>query len=189
MRFIEYLTEERGGALFHAMSIENASTAIRTNSIRGYTGHRVWADNLRRERGDPNWEKHVWVKGISLTRDRLYAEKWGPIVFVFDYSKLSQRYKIIPLAWSQRNIKREREEFLILAKTDMQGDGPEVVRMLNNPQGTLAPLTEYTVGVYFSPKFSDLFLQPNGSPKKPNDDIERIITSSQYMGTGYENKF
>jgi len=147
--------------LYHGLSPVRAEEALKRNEIRGFTSHRSWEDGARRwDKTEPGWENHTWMKGVSLTRDRRFAEQWGAIVFVLDADKLRQHYKIDPLAWSPRNPKREKEEWVRLHKSDhISGDGPHIMQYLNDPIGSIKPLDRYLVSVYISPeqyKYDDM---------------------------------
>ncbi|MFA5489109.1 MAG: hypothetical protein WC284_07795 [Candidimonas sp.] len=124
MRFIE-LFESRDGHVYHAMDVDHAITALKRNRIEGRTFQRYWADGVRRKENDPLYKNSLLMKGISTTRDIRYVAEWKSVVFKFNLSKISQNYSVIPYAWNYHfdpkhnieiNHKREKEEFIILAK-------------------------------------------------------------------------
>jgi hypothetical protein len=126
---LQSLFERRLAELFHAAKLKYYEQQLKEDMITASVIHRWWKDGKRRERGQPGYEDHVWIKGISLTRDPGYAKRWSgeTIIYTLDQAKLAQRYKFLPIRWSSR-YRTEAEEFLWMDTSDISGDGPEPIR-------------------------------------------------------------
>jgi hypothetical protein len=85
MRFSEIINEGRDAPLYHGTSRQIALAIIMQGKVRARTEqklHKTWDDP---------------TLGVSLTRDlRVALEKFGPVVFQFDQTRLVQRMKVIP---------------------------------------------------------------------------------------------
>lgn len=102
-----YLTEGRGGYLYHATKFEQAAHIIRDNTVEAFTLQSI--DAKRGERyqravgrtGEPIYGYELTggreVHGVSLTRDYGFALSWkSDVILVFDQAKLAHNHKIIP---------------------------------------------------------------------------------------------
>lgn len=107
--------------LYHAVSCDNFSGMLATNSIRGYSTHRLHRNGTvpweRSYKKDGSYSKAYleseWHFGICLTRSRRFALGWNDVVLEFDRNALKSRYRIRPYNWSTSKLKAELEEFLI----------------------------------------------------------------------------
>lgn len=106
-------------SLWHAMSIENALSAINDGALTPHTSHRVWRDGVKRKDNHPEYEDSLWATGWSLTRDKNFALKWGPIILEFDKQEIKNNFKIMQISWNytipkiNTDHKKEREEFVL----------------------------------------------------------------------------
>lgn len=151
--------------IFHAIKSENAIKALEENELKGYSIQRTWQGGRRLKDDDPDYESSDFLRGISLTRDPEYANKWHDIIFVFDKEKLRTKYKMIPYNWGYSigrgyrqgsRAKREREEFLITGfsknvnANDEDQTNRNFMKMVSEPQGSIQPLDKYLIGFYIS---------------------------------------
>ena len=158
MKLEAILLERRMADLYHATKINYFKDQLEHDYITASTIHRWWKNGLRHERSngdgsynhgkasDKNskWKDHVWIKGISLTRDFNFAKRWGPIVYTLDQTALDARYKFLPMKWQSPKVKRfENEEFLWMHTSKISGDGPEPIQYADDGQVKLTNLHRY----------------------------------------------
>ena len=101
-----YLTEGRGGYLYHATRLEKAARIIRDNTVEAFTTQTIDAKRgkrIKRATGATGLPIYGYelkggsqVKGVSLTRNYDFAMSWSDIIFVFDQAKLNHNHKLIP---------------------------------------------------------------------------------------------
>jgi hypothetical protein len=158
----EKLGESSRADLYHAITTDLLISALEKNSLDTYTMQRVWPDGKRRKDDESDYMKSHYIKGISLTRDILYAKKWNECIIVFDQVKLLHKYKLMPYNWGYsigggynqgHRVKQEREEFLITtyirkALTNIQHG--KAYEKAGNPIG---PLDRFMKGFYISKEF------------------------------------
>ena len=186
MRFLD-LTEARQGVLWHGYKEpSNAITAIRNDEMIGTTTQRWWPEGKHYydDEGEV-YDKSYWMKGISFTRDRKYAQQWGAVVFALDYAAMSQRYRIMPFSWNKTirptdgwspHPKREREEFCVLEQEPNTFEDPDTGRLDVKPfmapsRKSLRPLRQYLRGIWVS----DMpFLQ--------NEDLQFLLDHPLFRG-------
>lgn len=163
MRLKDIILEGRDAVLWHGFKEPSyALTALHNNAMLGTSTQRWWPDDRhhRDDEGDV-YEQSYWMKGVSLTRDRHYAQQWGSVVFCLDQRKLSQNYRIVPFSWAKTfgtkdgwmpHYKREREEFVILERdpeTYVDNKGRRNTKAFMAPaKRKLEPLTRYLVGIW-----------------------------------------
>ena len=154
--------------LYHAIRDPKfALQALRNDKIEGRTTQRFWANGQRLKGDHPNYQNSFWLKGISTTRDRKFAENWGPVVLKLNKDLIARQYEIIPFNWGfanegDNNHKREREEFIVCAKAK---------KTYNDYQ---KEWIEYYNNLTKQEKFSDNYIrehdwfsQPEGKPLEP----------------------
>jgi hypothetical protein len=123
MRAQQLITEGRDAPLYHGVMHTHAISHLTNNRIEGRTTQRFWPDGRRLKDNHKEYKDSFWLKGVSLTRTKSYAQHWRDIVFELDQTKLSKKYKMIPFNWGYansrtrgQNYKRETEEFLVLGR-------------------------------------------------------------------------
>jgi hypothetical protein len=141
MRVEEILIEQRSADLYHASKLKYYKEQLNGDFITASTIHRFWRDGVRRERGDPKYDEHVWIKGISMTRSLNFSKKWGPIIYTLDQGALASRYKLLPIMWTKTRI--EDEEFLWMNTSIISGDGPAPIRYSDDGKVRLNNLHKY----------------------------------------------
>lgn len=171
MRFFEIIKETNDALLWHGIrDYSHAVTALRNNAMLGTTTQRWWPDDRHYtdDQGDL-YNNSYWMKGLSLTRDRKYAEAWGSVVFALDKTKIRQNFKVVPFSWQKTfapnrshpiHYKREREEFVILEKEPKTytipgdelppGHRPmlDMEEFLKPAERSLSPLNKFLVGIW-----------------------------------------
>jgi hypothetical protein len=169
MRLFDIINEGRDAVLWHGYKeAKHALSALRSNAMLGTSTQRWWPDD-KHHRDDEGevYHKSYWMKGISMTRDRLYAQSWGRVVFCLDQRLIAQNYKIIPFSWSKTfgisdytpHHKREREEYVILEREpdtylrDDPDDGTEPPRFdtkefMAPAKKRLEPLRKFLIGIW-----------------------------------------
>jgi len=188
MKYQEIL-ESSGSVLYHGVKkIKYAASALRNDAIPATSTQRFWKDGKRRKDNDPEYKSSFWMKGVSMTRDRLYAESWGDVVFIIDKTILSYKYKIIPFNWGfsiapphQNHHKREREEFVVVKstydtymKTDDEDDEKFFdMKRFMTPEGSVKPLSIMLKGIV-----ADSYLKT----KRNQEDIEYILNHKKFFG-------
>lgn len=181
------LNEIKSSYLFHSLRMSYAEHALKQNKLFGTVSHRFLPNgkplkNLQypghffmKYRNNPEtlkseypeiykdieeYESSIWIRGISLTRSRKFAEEWNSVVFVLDQEKLIQNYKIKPMNWlsSPYKYKKEQEEFLMMKKMNTELgnliDKEEEIKDSSSPYITL---DKYLISIYISPTDSDLY--------------------------------
>jgi hypothetical protein len=123
--------EGRDAPLWHGVKTSFVKTQLQENSISGHTMHRYWPDGKYLQDKTPGYQESFWMKGISTSRDMQYAANWAgsrSVVYKLDQRLIAQNYKMIPISWGAtiqghtKNLKKEREEFIVLNKTKQSFD-------------------------------------------------------------------
>lgn len=174
MKNIQEILDEAIGPnyVYRAVKFQFAPQELKSNKMVAYGGHRFFEGGKRMLRDDPKWEKHVWAKGISTTRNYKFAKHWGPVIYVLDLAKIKKNYRVVPMNWFTSKTKTEFEEFILTDISDLSGDGPEIVKYLETPSGSrneIKPLDRYLVNIHISKHFEDIFLD------NPSKDIQEIL--------------
>lgn len=170
--FLTDLFESNQQSLFHATKWEYYKDQLEHDMLTAAMIHRYWKDGRRHDRGQPNWEDHVWIKGLSLSRDIRFCLKWGNPIFELDKSLITTKYKILPVTWfsssinKSGSIRRESEEFLWMETSDLTGDGVEIVKYADNDKLKFKPLHKYCKSVIISEFFFKIL------PKDAKQELE-----------------
>lgn len=148
MKLIELSEAVGSNSLYHATKLPYCNDQLKHDELHAAMIHRFWKDGKRRERGEKGYEDHVWIKGLSLTRDLQFALKWGFLIYELDKTLLTQRYKLLPITWFSGRVsggskRREAEEYLWMETSKLSGDGREVIEYANNGKVRLKPLHKY----------------------------------------------
>lgn len=207
MRFSDIILEGRDASLWHGYrDIDHVIKALKNDEMLGTSTQRWWKDekHYTDDQGDV-YENSFWMKGISFTRDKKFAQNWGSVVFEIDQKKLSQNYKIIPFSWQKTfsrkegaykpHFKREREEFLILEKepnTFMFPDEDDFdkprfdVNAFKTPaKKSVKPLSRYLLGIWVDKSVEDIYTgrkYNNGGPEKKDERFEFLKQHSLFKG-------
>lgn len=174
------ILESKSADLYHATKINFYEDQLKGDYITASVIHRWWKDGSRHDRRNPDgshnvgseddknpkWKDHVWIKGISLTRDVNFAKKWGGIIFVLDQQKLDARYKFLPMRWSSMH-RNESEEFLWMHTSDISGDGPEPIRYAEDGKIKLTNLHKYVKKILVKKDFFKGFTKPKEHYMQP----------------------
>ena len=160
MRWSE-ITETRAGVLYHGYKDpEHFASAMERDSMLGTTTQRWWDDGGRLKDDHPDYDTSNWMKGLSLTRDPIFAMQWGRIIIAVDPAIIRQRHKIIPFNWgysipernggTDQDHKREREEFVVTHKGDQYRfpDGEMDHKRFRQPEGEVKGLSRYLRGIW-----------------------------------------
>jgi len=187
------LLEGRDASLWHGIQMKYAHEILSNMKIEGRTTQRYWPDGMRRREDDPDYEDSFWMKGISTTRDPLYASSWGSLVLELDQAAITRNYKIVPYSWGFHmkgaSTKREREEFIILSMTgksmkdyekisndSMQTDNPtSAMNLWYAPEGKALDLNKCLKGVYISDSTFEIY-------GEDNDEIQYIMKHPKFKG-------
>ena len=185
--FKQYFEKYSHANLYHGIKTEYAINALEKNALDAYSIQRYWADGKRKKDNEPGYKDSYFYRGISLTRDKQYANSWESVIFEFDQQKLKQKYKIIPYNWGysigvnfNQNIKREKEEFLIVSKTEKSyPNSKDFLKMLETPGGTIKPLDKYLTGIYINKTSYNIYTDNNNKIYEP---FEKIKNHTLYKG-------
>jgi len=136
MLVTELFEDVSSSKLYHATKLQYCKDQLQHDRVMAAMIHRFWKDGKRRERGDPGYDDHVWIKGLSLSRNLRFCLKWGILVFELDRELLKRKYKLLPITWFSQNTadpkgtyrRRESEEYLWIDTSNISGDGPEPVK-------------------------------------------------------------
>lgn len=120
--------------LYHSIPLEHVPNLLKNNRMYGMNCHRMWEDGrVLWDWEHPDYMKHRWVKGVNFSRNKHFAVNWHHLkprlVLTLDWWKLKTKYKFVQYTWFERHpksegiFKAEAEEFLVLEKTNKQGDG------------------------------------------------------------------
>lgn len=188
MRYHE-LVEGRDAPLYRGFSeLKYFAQAMRENRLVGSSSQRYWDDGRRRKDDEPDYRDSNWMKGLSFTRDKHFAMRWGGAVIAVDQSKIAQRNKIVPFNWgySIANIpgdkpqhhKREREEFVITHKGGTYED--DTLGFLA-PQGEIQNLSSFLLGIWLdidvaTQDYLQELLKEGGYP------VEKVIRHPAFQG-------
>lgn len=121
--------------LYHATNLESIIAILKGNILRADTEHLISDINPERRHEfrskDDYSERDDTISGVSLTRDKMFAENWSDVILVIDWNKLKQNYKIKQVSYygdDGSNNREESEEFVI---------------------GPIKNLDRYIAGIYF----------------------------------------
>jgi ribosomal protein S18 acetylase RimI-like enzyme len=124
-----------GPLLYHATNLDSVVHILSGNSLRADTEHLISDINpeLRHQMRDKNdyGDRDDTVSGVSLTRDKKFAEGWSDVILVIDWNKLKQNHKIKQVSYygdDAGSNREESEEFVI---------------------GSIKNLDRYIAGIYF----------------------------------------
>ena len=165
---LEKLLESKSASLYHAVPHKYILDQLANDRIIAATIHRNWKDGLRYSREDKNYDKHVWIKGLSLSRDINFCLSWNPYIYELDQEKLCHNYKLLTINWLSKS-RREAEEFLWMDTSNISGDGAEVVRYSENGKAKLNNLHKYLKKIIISKK---RYIKGSVSFEKTIDDIK-----------------
>ena len=123
------LMEAREAPLFHGLHAHYAITAFMRDRLEGKTEHS--SRNLMVDGG----EKPYAVRGLCLSKSFKVSSEFGSVIFEFDQSKLSSRFRIIPVSdmffagrgHADGSGGHEAEEFLV---------------------GNISPLSKYLIAIH-----------------------------------------
>ena len=151
-----FITEGYSRApLYHSLKYEYVMTALKNDRLACHSSQRIWPGGKRLKDDEPGYEDSWYLRGLSLTRDKYYAQGWNSVVFEFDQEKLSDRYKLLPYNWGYHigggyrqdlRAKREREEFLIMKIVKEPKGADEFIDMQLEPAAYLKPRSHYLIG-------------------------------------------
>lgn len=163
MRFYEIINERvREGYLYHGTSLRNASVILKDDEFAPKTEHLP-----SKHRGAPFPRKNV--SGVSLTRDIRLAEKFGPVVFALDRTKLATRYKIEPMDYY--GFSPEPELVGLGRRQDRYAEAEEFV------VGSISPAHLYIASFWLTPAAMRSFALPEFSGIK-----EFLLNHPLYKG-------
>jgi len=184
----QFVSELGIAPLYHAIKSENAILALKEDKLGGYSIQRFWPDGKRLKDDNPEYNTSNFMRGISVTRDIEYANKWNDVIFVFDPNKIKTKYKVIPYNWGYSigkgyiqgsKMKREREEFIITGynypkySDDDNKNNKKFIKMTSKPEGYIEPLNKYLLGFFISERFE----------KYINEDYKKYLQSHEkYLG-------
>lgn len=178
----QIINENNRASLYHGLKNEYALKAIDNNKLDAYTFQRFWADGKRRKDDDPEYAKSYYYRGLSLTRDINYAANWNNVIFEFDQNILKTKYKLIPYNWGYSigggykqgaNVKREREEFLIVSYVKKVLTNQQIIKMLETPGGAVEPLDKFLSGIYISKRSYDIYTDNDNKIYEPFEKIKQ----------------
>lgn len=204
MRITDITEAVSDSLLYHAVKIEYAVKQLDNDRIEGRSHQRVWPDGVRRKEDDEHYEDHWLLKGISTTRDFSYATGWGGVIYILDRDRLAHNYKIVPYNWGfhigggyqQKDIKREREEFVVfnvLKKSfddltrewekynKQRNEKPDEFEFISQhdymtmPSGELKPLSRYLRGVMLADYMIEIYGEDDPM-------IKAILSHPKYKG-------
>lgn len=194
MRITDITEAVSDSLLYHAVKIEYAVNQLANDKIEGYSSQRVWPDGVRRKEDDEHYEDHWLLKGISTTRDFSFAKGFNGVVYILDRDAIAHNFKIVPYNWgfhigggyAQKDIKREREEFIVfntlkksfdelkrewqqyIEKHDENPDEFEFVNQFDfmfKPSGVMKPLSRYLRGVMIADYIVEIYGEDNNMVK------------------------
>jgi hypothetical protein len=187
--------------LYHSLKEDRAIKSLKENKLGGYSMQRYWKGGKRYKDDHPEYEKSIWMRGISTSRDIEYCAKWNNIIFVFDQSKLKTKYKVVPYNWGfsigngykqGSRMKREREEFIITGFSDINDieykdkylDEKEISdikfkKMIEETNGYIVPLDKYLLGFFISSRFEEFINK---------EDRNFFESHKKYLGIYNEHK-
>jgi hypothetical protein len=159
------------GNLYHGINMKYVKNILENNKMPYHTVQRYWPDgkhNARKKDDMEGYNESHYYAGLSLTRDIDYAKNWSDVIFVFDKNSLINKYKLLPINWGhsigngykQKDIKREREEFLICKKLKPMSN-KELANNRNTPYGYIENISKYLKGFYLIQEVIDIFGEDN----------------------------
>lgn len=161
-------TMNSGQLAYHATSLESISNILSSNALRSDTEHLKTDLYPELKRNEPLNQQTI--SGVSLTRDKLFAEAWSDVILVIDLGKLKQTYKIKQVAFygdDVNNNREESEEFVI---------------------GSIKNLYKYLVGIYFPKRLENKYLdwkwvQKNIKPYEQEfTGWKEVLENPKYIG-------
>src|ERR1039458_3304032 len=122
----------RSAPLYHATNIDSIQQILSGNQLSACTLHtqNIVYPSVRNKRIGKSK-----LMGVSLTRDKAYADQWADTILVLDQEKLRHNYKISPVNYYKGDDqeyshpdREEHEEFVV---------------------GGIKNLNNYLLGIYF----------------------------------------
>lgn len=154
--------------VFHATSLEFIKNILTTNTLRADTQHLDTDIYPELKQQKPISSKTI--HGVSLTRDKYFAEAWADVILVLDLNVVKQNYKVKQVAYfadDAQNNREESEEFVI---------------------GNIKNLKKCLVGVYFPKRLEKEYLDwkwvvKNIKPVATEfDGWKTVLESPHYIG-------
>ena len=182
--------EGRDAPLYRGIrDLKFAVQALQSNTMPGHTTQRWWPDGKRRKENDPEYQGSYWMKGVSFTRDKRYAEQWGAVVFHIDQRVLANNTKLVPFNWgysipSDNHHKREREEFAVTRKNpDTYRNPPEYDgdpgsfdnQRFHAPEGDIKNLDKMLLGIYLDSTYQS-------ENYAGNEAVQYLINHPKFRG-------
>jgi len=109
MKLLDLFESVKEAVLYHATNLECISNILTSNSLRADTNHIESLIN-------PSLKSNKMISGVSLTRDKKFADEWADVILVLDLNKLRQNYKIKQVSYfndGETVDRTESEEFII----------------------------------------------------------------------------
>ena len=166
--------------LYHATSLEFIKPILDSNMLRADTDHLI--SDIYPERRTQYKSKLDYndrtdtVAGVSLTRDKKFAEAWADVILVFEQNKLKQNYKLKPVSYftdDATNNRDESEEFVI---------------------GPIKNLDRNLVAIYFPPRLEKQYTNYAWVQQNIADVPEEyagwqaVVSSTKYKGKSVVGK-
>jgi len=178
--------ENNRADLYHAIKTKYANIALEKNELDIYSYQRYWANGKRYKDNEPEYKNSFFYRGLSLTRDINYAKNWASVILVFDTNKLKEKYKIVPYNWgfsigniTNQNIKKEKEEFLIVSYNKNHLTDKEFINMYGKSGGSIKNLSYYLKGFYINKSTYNIYTENDTKIYEP---YEKLKKNKLYLG-------
>jgi ribosomal protein S18 acetylase RimI-like enzyme len=157
-----------GQPVYHATSLEFIKSILDTNTLRADTHHNEHEIYPELKQKAINSSKTI--QGVSLTRDKNFAEEWADVVLVLDLNRIKQNLKVKQVAYfadDTANNREESEEFVI---------------------GSIKNLNRYLIGIYFPKRLQKEYLdwkwvQKNIKPVPVEfEGWKAVLENPKYIG-------
>lgn len=156
--YTRVVTEGRDAPLYHGCTMRNAEYNLMNNGIFGYS---------------------AYGRGVSLTRNKNFAQSWGPVVFELDQSKLIQNHKIRPYNFfgdpkvDDSPHRTTRAKGILNKKSQFVNQSEETV------PNDIKPLDRYITAIYLA----DYVLDDAIKHGTDDDKVQLILAHPKYAGT------
>jgi hypothetical protein len=105
---------------WHSIKQEHIESIFSNNLLEARTTQRYWNNGMvYRDDAKGVYENSHYMKGWSISRDKMYAIMWNSVTLLLDSDAIKRDFKIKPISWNYRsqhckvNFNKEREEFII----------------------------------------------------------------------------
>jgi hypothetical protein len=154
MRYFEIINEGRDAVLYHGTGLSKIFGILKTNTLNANTQH----DMKDYGKGYYGTQK---LNGVSLTRSKKIAEKFGDIILEIDQIKLSQNKRIIPIDYFASGQYYASGQYDLNTETARSKNATNFVEAEDFVVASITHLPKYLIAVNIPEETYNNFLKLN----------------------------